>query len=93
MTGKRVRNCDIGRNVVKWGEGQTDAGVAQSFGRVSQIDPQLVQAMISEGLTLAWVKDQLRMYRNAEADPKKRVNKQVLPRIALLEAILRNWHD
>jgi len=49
--------------------------------------------MAAKGLTKEWVEKQPNLYKAAETIPSKLVNKQLLPRKAMMEKILFLWKD
>ena len=82
----------IGKYIVRWGCGQSPADVAQTLARARQIDQLAVLEMIQQGLTRSWIEERLVAFCHARdlAGPKL-ANLQLLPRIELLHAILKNW--
>jgi hypothetical protein len=83
---------EIGREIVLWGTGQDDDAVAQTIARTQQVSPEVVKEMIGKGLTRAWVLEQRSRYIRAKAAGGKKLgNRQLLPRLELMDAILRDW--
>jgi hypothetical protein len=72
--------------------GQADDDVDQTERRTRAIRPEVVKAMIEKGLARSWVEQQIATYNAAmQSGGKKRSNKQLVPRLRLMQAILRDW--
>lgn len=84
--------AEIGKEVIRWGCGQSSAAVAQSQRRIFAINRYEVLDMIAKGLDRSWVEKQLSLYEAAiSAGGAKLRNRQLRPRRDLLLAILREW--
>lgn len=87
-----MKTTEIGKDVIRWGCGQSAAAVAQTVRRTASLTRAEVVDMIGRGLELPWVEKQLSLYEAAiHADGAKLRNRQLLPRRELLLAILREW--
>jgi RHS repeat-associated protein len=83
---------DIGKNVIKWGTGQTAEAVATTTERIKAVNPAEVVKMIKEGLRKDFFEKQLAQYQKAiDVGGKKLINEQLLPRLELMEKILESW--
>lgn len=83
---------EIGRNIIRWGRGQGADDVAQTVARIGEMSPKAVREMMKQGLERSWVEKQLSLYEKAVgAAGKKLTNEQLLPRLELMQTILRNW--
>jgi RHS repeat-associated protein len=77
-------------NIVGWGTGQSGAAVTQQLARTLTKDA--IKHMIRRGLTRSAVEEQLAVYQRALAQQgAKLANTQLLPRIEVLEKILKLW--
>jgi hypothetical protein len=61
--------------------------------RTAELTAEEVEKMAAKGLTKEWVEKQPNLYKAAETSPSKLVNKQLLPRKAMMEKILFLWKD
>lgn len=87
-----MRADRLGEDVVKWGVGQSPEMVEKTNQRARGLTPEQVEEMIRDGLTREWVEQQLDLYRKAlAAGGAKLRNAQLIPRLSLIEAILRLW--
>jgi hypothetical protein len=78
--------------VIGWGTGQTAVAVAQTEAATQGLTTQAIRQMITRGLTRQWVEAQLAQYESAIArGGAKLVNRQLLPRLALMRKLLELW--
>jgi hypothetical protein len=66
---------------------------SKPLARTAELIAEEVEKMAAKGLTKEWVEKQLNLYKAAETSPSKLVNKQLLPRKAMMEKILSWWKD
>lgn len=77
---------------IGWGTGQTAQAVAQTEAVTQSVTTQGIRQMITRGLTREWVQAQLTQYEAAIArGGAKLLNKQLLPRLALMRRLLELW--
>jgi hypothetical protein len=65
---------------------------SKPLARTAELIAEEVEKMAAKGLTKEWVEKQLNLYKAAETSPSKLVNKQLLPRKAMMEKISL-WKD
>jgi len=90
--GTAARSAQLGGEVIGWGTGQTAAAAAQTEAVTQGLTTQAIRQMIARGLTRQWVEAQLAQYEAAVArGGAKLLNKQLLPRLALMRRLLDLW--
>lgn len=89
-----TRASEVGRNIIRWGERQTEGGVSKTIARTQEVNTQVVQGMKDQGLPKSWVEGQLSSYVSKAGQGGKALeNKQLIPRIDLMIKILKNWGE
>jgi hypothetical protein len=81
-------------DIIGWGTGQTARAVSQTQAVTQALTTEAVQGMIAKGLTREFVQNQLAMYSSTFAKGgEKLVNKQLVPRLELMQRILDLWPE
>lgn len=89
---RALLNASEAGRIIGWGTGQTASDVARTQAVTRALTTEGVQAMIAQGLTRAFVQNQLASYINAvEMGGQKLRNAQLLPRLELMQKILELW--
>ncbi|ETX08872.1 MAG: hypothetical protein ETSY2_02840 [Candidatus Entotheonella gemina] len=79
-------------DIIGWGKGQAEEAVKQTESVLESLTREKVKCMIKQGLEKSWVEKNFQIYQDtfAKNGPKLN-NKQLIPRMKLLEKVLSLW--
>jgi RHS repeat-associated protein len=92
-TGTIRSSGEIGQ-IIGWGTGQAAEEVAQTVRVTRELTAARVAELVKQGVSREWVEKQLAFYRaSLESGSRKLENNQLLPRIELMEKLLKLWPE
>jgi uncharacterized protein RhaS with RHS repeats len=78
--------------IIDWGTGQSEEALEKTIKLTENLTTEQIEAWKEQGVTKEFVEEQLEKYiRSIEKAGQKLDNKQLLPRKALMEEILKLW--